>query len=187
MVTAQGKIGTQIKRLALELLQQRPDGIRYSQLVQLISEKDRRLNLHTIRANIWNLDAIFPKRVCKPSRGLFRLVEFGDKGPSNPEKELGSGKIKEEEFYSPFADWLVNEIEDCTKAIALGGNVFMDKWRTPDVIGKRASKPSDVIKIETEIVTAEIKLNIDELVTAFGQACAYGLYSHKSYLVIHQK
>jgi len=55
---------------------------------------------------------------------------------------------------------------------------------TPDVIGKRESKRSDIIKRPTEIVSAEIKLDSFQLVTAFGQACAYKLFSHKSYLVV---
>jgi hypothetical protein len=96
-------------------------------------------------------------------------------------------KIKEEDFYGPFAEWLVNDLEDCTKAIGLGGNLFKDKWGTPDVIGKRESKLSDILKVPTEIVSAEIKLDVAQLVTAFGQACADGLYSHKSYLVIPQE
>src|SRR6266849_6634974 len=60
--------------------------------------------------------------------------------PKQPEK------CKEEDFYQPFADWLVNEMEECTKAIVLGGNRFRDKWGTPDVIGKRESKRSDIIQ-----------------------------------------
>jgi hypothetical protein len=28
--------------------------------------------------------------------------------------------------------WLVNEVEECSAAIALGGNRFKDKWQTPD-------------------------------------------------------
>ncbi len=35
-----------------------------------------------------------------------------------------------------------------------------------------------------EIVSAEIKLDPNQLVVAFGQACAYKLFSHKVYLVV---
>ena len=91
---------------------------------------------------------------------------------------------QEEAFYHPFADWLQNDLEDVTKAIPLGGNRFKDKWGTPDVIGKRDSKPSDIIKPPVEIVSAEIKTNTSQLITAFGQACAYCLFSHRSYLVV---
>ncbi len=55
---------------------------------------------------------------------------------------------------------------------------------TPDVIGKRESRRSDVIKGDTEIVSAEIKTDTLQLVTAYGQACAYRLFSHRSHLVI---
>ena len=71
-----------------------------------------------------------------------------------------------------------------THAISLGGNKFKDKWGTPDVIGKRESKRSDIIQGATEIVSAEIKTETYQLVTAFGQACAYKLFSHKVYLVV---
>ena len=93
-------------------------------------------------------------------------------------------RVKEEDFYAPFADWLENDLEECTKAIPLGGNRFKDRWGTPDVIGKRESRKSDILEAETEIVSAEVKLDANQLVTAFGQACAYRLFSHKSYLVV---
>lgn len=82
---------------------------------------------------------------------------------------------------------MVNETEECTKAISLGGNRFRDKWGTPDVIGKRESKRSDIIQAPVEIVSAEVKPDVYQLITAFGQACAYCLFSHKVYLVISNK
>ncbi len=184
------KIGAQITALALESLKLHPDGMRYTDLVRQISKRDEHLKVNTIHGNVWNLDARLPDKVYKPSRGLFRLIEFGNKESGELKDELipkPDKKIKEEDFYTPFADWLVNDLEECTKAIGLGGNRFRDKWGTPDVIGKRESKPSDILKVPTEIVSAEIKLDVAALVTAFGQACAYGLYSHKSYLVIPQE
>ena len=93
-------------------------------------------------------------------------------------------KVREDQFYAPFADWLKNEAEEATLAIPLGGNVFRDRWGTPDVIGKKEARPSDVIKAPTQIVAAEIKADTSQLVTAFGQACAYRLFCHRSYLVI---
>ncbi len=41
-----------------------------------------------------------------------------------------------------------------------------------------------IIQAPVEIVSAEIKTETSQLVTAFGQACAYNLFSHKTYLVI---
>jgi hypothetical protein len=75
--------------------------------------------------------------------------------------------------------------EGCTKAIPLGGNCFGDKWGTPDVVGVRKPAPSDILKTPEEIVSAEIKVASSvALITAFGQACSYKLFSHKSYIVI---
>lgn len=67
---------------------------------------------------------------------------------------------------------------------ALGGNRFRDKWGTPDVIGIREPRRGDIIKPPTEIVSAEIKLDRTGLIVAFGQACAYKLFSHRSYIVV---
>ena len=56
---------------------------------------------------------------------------------------------------------------------------------TPDVIGIWKTRRSDFIKGEI-VVSAEIKLENSPaaLITAFGQACAYKIFSHKVYLVI---
>jgi hypothetical protein len=93
-------------------------------------------------------------------------------------------KPKESDFYQPFAEWLVKELEECTKAEPVGRNLFKDKWGTPDVMGVREPKKGDIIQLPTEIVSAEIKLDPNGLITAFGQACAYRLFSHKSYIVV---
>jgi hypothetical protein len=184
------KVTKRIKDKALELLEQFPKGLRYSELHSKISEFDPNFNPNTIHGNIWNLDALFPSQVYKPAKGLFRLLKYK---PANEQAEglapvpLSASKVKEEDFYKPFADWLTNEIEDVTMAIPLGGNKFKDKWGTPDVIGKRESRRSDIIKGTTEIVSAEIKTDTLQLITAFGQACAYRIFSNKVYLVVPRK
>jgi len=152
---------------------------------------DPELKPSTINTSIWNLDATHPDRVYKPSKGLFRLVAFREAVPPEVKAEViepsALPKIREEVFYPLFAGWLKNELEDVTHAIALGGNMFKDRWGTPDVIGLAESRRSDVIKGPTSIVSAEIKVDTNGLVTGFGQACAYKLFSHKSYLAIPQE
>ena len=54
----------------------------------------------------------------------------------------------------------------------------------PDIVGIREPKKSDIVKFPTEIVSAEVKIDPVGLITAFGQACAYRLFSHKSYIVV---
>ncbi|MCD6098561.1 hypothetical protein J7K18_06675, partial [bacterium] len=144
---------------AIEILKSNPDGVRYSVLVRKISQEFPEIPVNTIDGTVWNLETRVPKEVYKPARGLFRHITFREEEISEEEQKppLEIEKIKEEDFYEPFANWLVNELEECTKAIALGGNRFRDKWGTPDVIGKREPRRSDIVKAPTEIVSAEIK------------------------------
>lgn len=189
-MTQPAKITQRIKQTALEILEKHPEGLRFSELHTAISASDPGFKSNTISGCIWNLDAAKPREVYKPAKGLFRLLRFkenADEGaPTPPESPAAAerAKEKEEDFYAPFAEWLKNELEDVTLAIPLGGNVFRDKWGTPDVIGKHAPRPSDIIQGPVEIVSAEIKTDTQQLVTAFGQACAYRLFSDKVYLVV---
>lgn len=179
-------ITDKIRQRALELLKENPKGIRYSELRRFI-EGDNTFNSNTVNGAIWDLDAQLPDKVYKPSRGLFRLTKYRDTESDQLKPELvpqAPQRIKEEDFYQPFCDWLEKDIEECTKAIPLGRNYFHDKWGTPDVIGKSETRRSDLIQTPVEIVAAEIKLDTSQLVTAFGQACAYCLFAHKSYLVV---
>ncbi len=91
--------------------------------------------------------------------------------------------VTEQDFYASFAIWLV-ENEDVTVASALGGASLGGKWGTPDVIGVLKPRAQDIFKFQPQIVTAEIKIVPGQPVVAFGQAVAYRLFSHKSYIVI---
>lgn len=180
-------IKERIRDRAVELIREHPEGLRYSELHRKLQESTPSFNAGTINSSIWNLDVVMPHAVWKPSKGLYRHAAFKDQDSSNDAAaRIGPAavRVREELFYGPFADWLKNEAEEVTHAIPLGGNVFRDKWGTPDVIGKRESRRSDVIKGPTEIVSAEIKTDSQQLVTAYGQACAYRLFSHRSYLVV---
>lgn len=179
--------GEQIKSIAKSILEQHPAGVTYSDLVRKVGQADTKLNMNTVRGNVWDLAKGAEHGVYLPERGLYRLEKFRDHEGDGLEPSLIQPtvtKVKEEEFYQPFAEWIVRELEECTDAVALGGAVFKDKWGTPDVIGKRESSRSDIIQAPVEIVSAEIKPDAQQLITAFGQACAYCLFSHKTYLVV---
>jgi len=172
---------------AKELLAASPEGIRFSELVSRLEEAIPGEAHGNFTGAIWNLDTRFPDEIYKPARGLFRLTQF----KSDVEPPIGlvpTGEdetdVREASFYQPFADWLVSDIEECTVAISLGGNRFKEKWGTPDVFGIFKGRDIDVIKLPIEVVAAEIKIDTNQLITAFGQACAYRLFAHKSYLVI---
>lgn len=91
--------------------------------------------------------------------------------------------VKEEGFYEPFANWLKVEVGECTEAVPLGGAALGKKWGTPDVIGIYRASTLDVVKFNPEIISAEIKVNSSDPITAFGQAIAYRLFSNQTYLV----
>jgi hypothetical protein len=179
-----------IIKKAREILENSPEGIRYSDLVRKIQDAYPEIKLKVIQWETYNLHKKF-KDVVKPERGLFILKKFLEEKIRTDLREAKEAIKKaerliekEENFYHPFADYLVNDLDECTSAIPLGGNRFQDKWGTPDVFGVYKFSETDPIKPLVEIVSAEIKTDTNQLITAFGQACAYKLFSHKVYLVI---
>ncbi len=173
-----------IKKL-FEILENQPDGIRYADLIRKISEELPEINVNTIHGTIWQFnqdtDKGKIKDVLRPEKGFYVLKKYFKEGEI---KDKTRKEANEEDFYKPFADYLVNDLEECTKAIPLGGNRFQDKWGTPDVIGAYRILGLGHIQPPIEIVSAEIKIDIRQLITSFGQACSYKLFSHKVYLVI---
>ncbi len=169
---------------AVEIIEAHPEGVRHGDLVAEIYGALPRMEPNVVSGLIYDLNQTCPDIIYKPARGVYRHVSFREKDEEELSEEEGTVPIKEEDFYKPFADWLVKEVEECTRAIPLGGNRFRDKWGTPDVIGKRESRISDIVKMPTEIISAEIKTDSKNLITAFGQACSYKLFSHKSYIVV---
>lgn len=168
-----------------ENLENSPQGIRYSELVRKIQEVYPEIKLKVIQWETYNLHKKF-KDIFKPERGLFILEKYLREGIGEKLKEIKKTikTVEETEFYSLFADYLVNELEECTKAIPLGRNRFQDRWGTPDVLGTYKVLGLGHIQPPIEIISAEIKSDIGQLITSFGQACSYKLFSHKVYLVI---
>src|SRR6185295_8561892 len=121
----------------------------------------------------------------KPSRGLFVPVETSPTGVLVSVPPLVSvPRVREEDFYQPFADWLKSELDEATVAISLSGAGMQKKWGTPDVVGVYKPLASHRIKFDIELISAEIKVDPTQPVVAFGQAAAYRLFSAKSYIVM---
>ena len=179
-----------ITEKALSLLTATSAGLRFSDLISQLQAAFPEDPHGTLTGTMWNLDARLPEDVYKPSRGLFRLTRYRiDPVPApleQPEQVEAAETIKESAFYEPFADYLLNDLEECTKAIPLGGNKLGSKWGTPDVFGIFRARESDIVKMPLEVIVAEVKIDTGQLITAFGQACAYKLFAHRAYLVIPQ-
>ena len=180
--------GKEIQKLARSIVNENPGGIRYSVLVEKISQQTPETPRNTIHGSVWNLDTIFPNEIAKPSRGLFTPITKA----GNETAELGSTeqiapsgvKFKESDFYQPFADWLKNDLDEVTEVASLGGAGLKSKWGTPDVVGIYKPLASNLIKFPIEIVSAEIKIDPQAPVVAFGQAVAYRLFSTKTYIAM---
>jgi hypothetical protein len=178
-MTAKQRINLKLR----EILGKFPQGVRYAELIKKLHKVLPDIPVNTLHGTLWGVRQDIVKGkindIALVEKGLYALTKYTKGGKPQPKP-----KIKEEEFYKPFAEYLVNDLEECTKAIPLGGNKFGDKWGTPDVLGVYKFFEADPIKPPLEIVSAEIKTDVNQLITAFGQACAYKLFSHKVYLVI---
>ena len=65
-----------INAKALELLEQHPEGIRWTELLSKIKESDPTYHPKTVNGCVWKLVEKFPDKVYKPSKGLFRLLKY---------------------------------------------------------------------------------------------------------------
>ena len=137
--------------------------------------------------------------ITKVARGTYQLVKYQDAQSSAAiaEDEAAAAHpivvetpqhqkvtLLESDFYESFAVWLSEVAEEVNAAVALGGSILRSKWGTPDVIGVLRPKAQDMLKFEPQIVSAEIKIDPNQPIIAFGQAIAYRLFSHKSYIVV---
>lgn len=61
---------------AFELLEQHPEGLRFSVLRAAIQASDPTFHPKTVNGCVWKLVQRYPDRVYKPSRGLFRLLKY---------------------------------------------------------------------------------------------------------------
>lgn len=175
----------EIQELAKSVVAATPGGIRYSALVAKIAADHPETPKNTVHGAVWDLDKTFSGEVLKPSRGLFTInAPAKTNGAVSPAQPVATTSLRESDFYESFAEWLKNDLDEATDALALGGSGLRSKWGTPDVVGTFKPLPSNRVKFDMEIISAEIKIATSESITAFGQAIAYRLFSHKVYLVI---
>lgn len=173
-----------VRKKAREILEEYKDGIRYMDLVRKIQKSYPEIKIDLIKWEVTWLPRNF-RDILRPERGLLIFEKYYKEYKENEfQDNKKNNRILEEDFYKPFADYLVNELEECTKAIPLGGSKFQDRWGTPDVLGVYKVLGLGHIQPPIEIISAEIKTDTNQLITSFGQACSYKLFSHKVYLVI---
>ncbi len=192
-----------VKAAAHEILSDYPSGMRFRDLVAAVRATG--LDWEGLPQYIQWLPERDSDVFYKPSRGIFALVVSADNAAARSENGIladteaateSSTSIpipvltpptspKEQDFYASFADYIVNELDECSRAVSLGGAGFGGKWGTPDVVGVVLPRLRDLYRPPIELVCAEIKIVANaELITAFGQVCSYQLFSHKTYIVV---
>ena len=175
----------QIIKAAIEILRKTPQGMRTGEFTAKIRE---RLPGYPLKGGIHGTVLKYARgqdaEIYQPARGWFRHKDFHPTSETDDPPQPARERALESAFYQPFADWLVEDLEECTKAVAVGGAKLKDKWGTPDVIGIYEPPFDAILKFPIEIVSVEIKVSGEGLITAFGQACSYRLFSHKSYIAI---
>jgi hypothetical protein len=185
----------QIKDLAKSIIASNSGGIRYAALATQILRDNPGTNENTVYTNVSNLDKDFPNEVTKPSRGLFAPARAAedDTVAAGSAEQVGAEEVvtttagvrlKESDFYEPFAKWLKNELGEVTRVAPLGGGGIRGRWSTPDVVGTYKKQAGNVIEFPIEIVSAEVKIQPSESVVAFGQAIAYRLFSTKTFIAM---
>ena len=70
------KVTERIYAKAFELLEQHPEGLRFSELRSRIEASDHNFHPKTVNGCVWKLVQRFPEKVYKPSKGLFRLLKY---------------------------------------------------------------------------------------------------------------
>lgn len=75
--TVTGRINAE----AFELLEQHPEGLRWSELLSKIKESDPTFHPKTVNGCVWKLVEKYPDKIYKPSKGLFRLLKYRSAEP----------------------------------------------------------------------------------------------------------
>jgi len=176
----------EIRKKAIEILG-RPEykaGLRFSLLVDKIAEETGD-NLNTINGSTYNMPNEMPDSIARPQRGLFILKKnlnyVSEK--ENETSDKYSDAFKEESVYEPVKEYLLGRSE-FTHAIVIGGAIFGKKWGTPDIMGAIRVSSDAIYQPPLEIVAVEVKGNNYSPVEALGQAMAYKLFAHRTWLVL---
>jgi hypothetical protein len=176
--------------MMLEILPEYPDGIQVRDLKAKIMAQASDLNPGTIQTVISDFTTESP-HIRRVARGVVALADVTEPSPppvseiSFPATSEQRAEIaREARFYEPFAAWVVDEADEATEAVVLGGAGLRVKWGTPDVIGVYKPRPSDLVKFPVEIISAEVKTDPIAAIVAFGQAISYRLFSHKTIIVM---
>ncbi|MET4728536.1 hypothetical protein ABIE09_002346 [Lysobacter enzymogenes] len=140
----------QVRNIAAKFIKSKSGEVSYSEIMRHLYEQLPSANKNTLLGAINAFRADLPKDIGRPGRGVFVFNASSKRATGAPKKAAATKKAapapREEALYEPFADWLVNEVEEASEAYALGGKISNDKWATPDVVGLYQPRRGDHIQ-----------------------------------------
>lgn len=193
---AKGLSQKQIQAAAQAVVDSHPDGIRWSEIIEELVKQYPGTPPNSIHGATYSL-LKSSGAITKISKGVYapaaaiaqKKAEEQDQVSVEPETVTvvtpeGSTSLKEDDFYPSLLEWLQEQLEEINEGMVLGGSVLGGKWGTPDVFGVLKPRTADLVKFESQIVSAELKISTSQTIVAFGQAVSYRLFSHKSYIAV---
>ena len=173
-----------IRQKAVQILS-RPEnksGMRFTALLNAVSNELEE-NLNTCNGSLYNFPKECPEKVSRPYRGLFILKENEQYLKDLAELGVLDEKTSEADIYEPAKNYLLGK-EECSHAVVIGGNTFGKKWGTPDILGSIRASSDAVYQPALEIIAVEVKNAGYSPVEALGQAMAYKLFAHRTWLIL---
>ncbi|NNN04751.1 MAG: hypothetical protein HKL90_02505 [Elusimicrobia bacterium] len=176
-----------IREKAMEILN-RPEfmkGIRWTPLVRMVAEETGE-NINTCSGSLWNLPNEQSDKVARPHKGLFILkqnVKLLEEASQRVPGAIAEASAREIDIYEPARIHLLGD-EECTHAVVIGGSIFGKKWGTPDILGAIRAHSDAIYRPTLEIIAVEVKNADYSPVEALGQAMAYKLFAHRTWLVL---
>lgn len=176
-----------IRDKAYEFIQESgDDGIRHSELYAKIKRIYPSYKDKVIQSQISDLPKLaeYRGKIEHEPYGPFR-AKLSSSGRKETEKKVKK-TLNEEAFYQPFAEYVEENLKECTLVKVLGGHMLRKKWATPDIAGYFKVGSAESFSREPEILVGELKISnsYNDFITAFGQAMAYTVYAHKVYIAI---
>ena len=119
---AKEKQKDKVREAVIKILGDNSGGLRHGELVEGVEELLDGVPHGTVIGNLRQMTVNNDDpEVYKPDRGFYRLRAVDEE---DVDKEIAQviadKKVSEEAFYQPFAEWLRDELNECTEAIELG-------------------------------------------------------------------
>lgn len=185
------KITQQIEEEALKIINRHPEGIRYKDIEIELLGINPEFNTGTIGVVVPGLRKKHGKTIDKPDWGLYAPIadELLTSSEDMTQNQTNRVPNRESDFYNVFSEFLKDDLRDCQRTAPLGNCGLGGKWNTPDIVGTNKSPRGTLVDYPLEIISAELKSEINQTaaLTGFAQAVAYKLFSTKSYLVLPKK